>query len=136
MHRLNTGGGDGSPYSHLKGKFDKSMESMLERHYYSQENRVWKYDVETRDLRPYQDLIARREENTYDEERNIRNWNEVDESTIITAREAEKKLKRLTMAKYSLELFDEIIGEMMREKKTILEMMAELDCGETEIYAS
>ena len=40
------------------------------------------------------------------------------------------------MAKYSNELFDEIIEEMMREKKTILEMMAELDAGETEIYAS
>jgi len=40
------------------------------------------------------------------------------------------------MAKYSPELFDEIIEEMMREKKTILEMMAELDAGEIEIYAS
>ena len=92
--------------------------------------------METRDLRPYKDLIARREENTYDDERNVRNWNEVDETTIITAREAEKKLKRLTMAKYSIELFDEIISEMMREKKTILEMMAELDCSEAEIFAS
>jgi len=34
------------------------------------------------------------------------------------------------MAKYSQDLFDEIIGEMMREKKTILEMMAELDADE------
>jgi len=40
------------------------------------------------------------------------------------------------MAKYSHELFDEIIEEMMREKKTILEMMAELDAQESEIYAS
>jgi len=31
------------------------------------------------------------------------------------------------MAKYSVELFDEIIEEMMRDKKTIMEMMAELD---------
>ena len=34
------------------------------------------------------------------------------------------------MAKYSIELFDEIIEEMMREKKTIMEMMAELDVDE------
>lgn len=40
------------------------------------------------------------------------------------------------MAKYSAELFDEIIEEMMREKKTILEMMAELDATEIEIYTS
>lgn len=40
------------------------------------------------------------------------------------------------MAKYSHELFDEIIAEMMREKKTLMEMMAELDCDDTAIYAS
>ena len=40
------------------------------------------------------------------------------------------------MAKYSHELFDEIVEEMMREKKTILEMMAELDCVEADLYAS
>lgn len=55
---------------------------------------------------------------------------------IVQAREAEKKLKRLKMAKYSHELFDEIIAEMMREKKTLMEMMAELDCDDTAIYAS
>lgn len=40
------------------------------------------------------------------------------------------------MAKYSQDLFDEIIEEMMREKKTIMEMMAELDCDEENIYAA
>ena len=40
------------------------------------------------------------------------------------------------MAKYSHDLFDEIIGEMMREKKTLMEMMAELDVDESAIYAS
>ena len=61
---------------------------------------------------------------------------DIDERTLIQAREAEKKLKRLKMAKYSNDLFDEIIEEMMREKKTILEMMAELDAQEAEIYVS
>jgi hypothetical protein len=46
------------------------------------------------------------------------------------ARDAERKLKRLKMAKYSMDLFDEIISEMMRDKKTIMEMLAELDCDE------
>lgn len=40
------------------------------------------------------------------------------------------------MAKYSTELFDEIIEEMMRDKKTIMEMMAELDVDESAIYAA
>lgn len=61
---------------------------------------------------------------------------DVDEKLIQQAREAEKKLKRLKMAKYSNDLFDEIIEEMMREKKTIMEMMAELDCDDSAIYAS
>jgi hypothetical protein len=33
-------------------------------------------------------------------------------------------------------LFDEIIEEMMREKKTILEMLAELDADEEQVYAA
>lgn len=40
------------------------------------------------------------------------------------------------MAKYSVDLFDEIIEEMMRDKKTIMEMMAELDVDDSAIYAS
>ena len=34
------------------------------------------------------------------------------------------------MAKYSVELFDEILEEMTKEKKSMLEMMAELDVDE------
>ena len=49
---------------------------------------------------------------------------------ILRAVEAEKKLKRLRMAKYSEELFDEIVQEMMKEKRTMMEMMAELDVDE------
>ena len=59
-----------------------------------------------------------------------------DQRIIIQAREAEKKLKRLKMAKYSIELLDEIIEEMMRERKTVMEMMAELDVDENMVYAS
>jgi len=40
------------------------------------------------------------------------------------------------MAKFSTDLFDELVEEMMREKKTLLEMMAELDTYEADIYAS
>jgi hypothetical protein len=49
---------------------------------------------------------------------------------LQVAKEAEKRLKRLKMAKYSVDLFDDIIEEIMREKKTIMEMLAELDCEE------
>ena len=45
-------------------------------------------------------------------------------------------MKRLRMAKYSYELFDEIVTEMMREKRTMMEMMAELDCDEENIYSA
>ena len=45
-------------------------------------------------------------------------------------------MKRLRMAKYSVELFDEIVTEMMKDKRTLMEMMAELDAVELDIYAS
>ncbi len=61
---------------------------------------------------------------------------DIDTSVIEKAREAERKLKRLKMAKFSQDLFDEIIEEMMRDKKTIMEMMAELDADEDQVYAS
>ena len=38
------------------------------------------------------------------------------------------------MAKYSIELFDEIVEEMMREKKTIMEMMVDLDVDENAVF--
>ena len=42
-------------------------------------------------------------------------------------------MKRLRMAKYSIELFDEIVIEMMKEKRTMMEMMAELDVDDEKI---
>lgn len=42
----------------------------------------------------------------------------------------------MRMAKYSYELFDEIVTEMMREKRTMMEMMAELDVEDEKITES
>ena len=95
---------------------------------------MWRYNAEKAEFRSLQELIDKREEATIDKY-SFRKA-DVDESILERAREAERKLKRLRMAKYSQDLFDEIIGEMMREKKTILEMMAELDADEEGIYAS
>ena len=55
---------------------------------------------------------------------------------INRAIDAEKKMKRLRMAKYSLELFDEIVIEMMKDKRTLMEMMAELDVDDEKILES
>jgi len=60
----------------------------------------------------------------------------VDQTLIARAIDAEKKMKRLRMAKYSTELFDEIITEMMKEKRTLMEMMAELDVDDEKIVES
>ena len=50
--------------------------------------------------------------------------------------EAERKMKKLRMAKYSIELFDEIVIDMMKEKRTMMEMMAELDVDDEKITES
>lgn len=57
----------------------------------------------------------------------------VDQTLISRALDAEKKMKRLRMAKYSQELFDEIVIEMMKDKRSMMEMMAELDVDDDKI---
>ena len=125
MHKLNTAK-KGHPAAHLNSKFETQLMQLIELHYTV--DRQWKYNAETRSLRPMQEMIAKRENARMED--HVLSKSDVDEETIIKARDAEKKLKRLKMAKYSHDLFDEIIEEMMREKKTILEMMAELDASE------
>ena len=56
-----------------------------------------------------------------------------DQTLIQKSLQAEKKMKRLRMAKYSTDLFDEIVTEMMKEKRTLMEMMAELDVDDEKI---
>jgi hypothetical protein len=106
----------------------------LKRHYNENVDRKWRYDAENHRWRTLQELIDRREETGLEDQKNRKA--DVDESLITQAREAERRLKRLKMAKYSTELFDEIIAEMMRENRVMMEMMAELDCDEDAIYAS
>ena len=60
----------------------------------------------------------------------------MDQTLIQRALEAEQKMKRLRMAKYSQELFDEIVMEMMKERRTLMEMMAELDVDDEKILES
>lgn len=78
--------------------------------------------------------MERREETQYGNQTQTKP--DTDESVLEVAREAERKLKRLKMAKYSTELFDEIVKEMMNEKKTIMEMMAELDVEDEAIFSA
>jgi hypothetical protein len=132
MTDINAGGEGKCPK--LKGVATKYIETFLSKHYNSNADRKWRYDVENKRWRSLQELIDRREETGPEDQKLLKAA--VDERLIVQAREAEKKLKRLKMAKYSHELFDEIITEMMKDKKTLMEMMVELDCDDQAIYAS
>lgn len=79
-------------------------------------------------------MLDRRENSKQDEMSVLKG--SVDQTLVARAVEAEKKMKRLRMAKYSKELFDEIVLEMMKSKRTIMEMMAELDVDDEKIYES
>jgi len=103
----------------------------FEAKHYSQ-NFKWKYNTETLEKYTLKTLISRSEATEYGNETQTKP--DTDESVLEVAREAERKLKRLKMAKYSTELFDEIVKEMMNEKKTIMEMMAELDVEDDAIF--
>ena len=104
----------------------------MESHY--TQNRKWRYCDKRRIERPVSELIAMSDEAKIEDFKILKSA--TDQRIVLQAKEAEKKLKRLKMAKYSQELFDEIIEEMMREKKTVMEMMAELDVDDNTVYAS
>jgi len=97
-------------------------------------NREWRYDFDNAKLYSLQELIDRREKARPDDQ--IFGKGSEDQTLILRAMEAEKKMKRLRMAKYSLDLFDEIVIEMMKEKRTLMEMMAELDVDDEKIHES
>jgi hypothetical protein len=78
-----------------------------------------------------QELIARREVSKKDDF--IISRGKIDQTLVQRAQDAERKMKRLRMAKYSVELFDEIVAEMMKGKRTIMEMMADLDVDDEQI---
>jgi hypothetical protein len=42
-------------------------------------------------------------------------------------------MKKLRMARYSLDLFDEMVEDLLKLKRTTMEMMAELDCDDEAI---
>ena len=58
----------------------------------------------------------------------------MDQKVLEQAKAVEKRLKRLRMAKLSKDLFDEIVEEMVKEKRSLMEMMAELDVDDQAIY--
>ena len=49
---------------------------------------------------------------------------------VEQAKQIEQRLRRMKMAKLDKNLFDEIVEEMMKDKKSLLEMQAELDVDE------
>ena len=116
----------------MEYQFTTQLEDLIRKHY--TEDRKWRYSLEKADFNSLQDLIDRRED--CKREDTLIERAEMDTSIRERALAADRKLKRLKMAKFSKELFDEIVEEMMREKKTIMEMLAELDCTETQVYAA
>ncbi len=82
-------------------------------------------------MRTLDELIERREDCKYGD--SVQFKRAIDDSILERAKETERRLKRLAMAKYSLDLFDEIIEEMIKEKRSQMEMMAELDVDDQAI---
>lgn len=120
------------PKSHFFQKLDSNIAQLKEKHYNA--DREWRYNFDSGEMRSLQELIDRRETAKIDDM--VSGKGAVDQTLITRAIEAEKKMKRLRMAKYSTELFDEIVMEMMKDKRTLMEMMAELDVDDEKIVES
>ena len=61
-------------------------------------------------------MIDRREDAKYEDF--VIKKADINEKILETAKTAERRLKRLRMAKYSKDLFDEIVEEMLKEKRS------------------
>ena len=119
------------PKGPLFGKFDRVLDALRGKHY--TKDREWRYSLaEGGRLRTYAELVARREEPQL-EDFEYRKA-DIDQRVIEQAQAIENQMKRLRMAKLDKNLFDEIVEEMMKDKKTMLEMQAELDVDEQSIF--
>lgn len=127
LRKLNT-----DPQGPFFQQLDESISKLKERHYTP--DRKWRYDFEGQHLYTLEEMIAKREDSRIDDL--YTGKGSLDQTLIQRAIEAERKMKRLRMAKYSVELFDEIVTEMMKEKRTMMEMMAELDVDDEKILES
>lgn len=126
IRRLNT-----DPKSPFFKKLDEHLKK-LKTHYTA--DRKWRYDFEGGHMYSLDEMIAKRDTAKQDDFMTSKGGE--DKTLIQKAMEAEKKMKRLRMAKYSVDLFDEIVTEMMKEKRTLMEMMAELDVDDEKILES
>ncbi len=112
-------------------KLDGPLKKLTEKHY--TKDRQWRYSLEDGGrMRTWDELVARREEpqlSSY-----IIKKAEIDQKVLEQAKAVEKRLKRLRMAKLSKDLFDEIVDEMLKDKRSLMEMMAELDVDDQAIF--
>jgi len=83
-------------------------------------------------MRTWDELVARREDAQLGDY--LIKKADIDQKVLEQAKAVEKRLKRLRMAKLSKDLFDEILDEMIKEKRSLMEMMAELDVDDQAIY--
>lgn len=117
-------------------KLDDKIDAFKNKHYNA--DREWRYEFNGDDglgrPRSLDEIISKKENSKIDDFLISKGGEDL--TLINRAAFAEKKMKRLRMAKYSEDLFDEIVIEMMKEKRTLMEMMAELDVEDEKIMES
>eukprot|EP00350_Pseudokeronopsis_sp_OXSARD2_P003203 CAMPEP_0170560980 /NCGR_PEP_ID=MMETSP0211-20121228/52067_1 /TAXON_ID=311385 /ORGANISM="Pseudokeronopsis sp., Strain OXSARD2" /LENGTH=161 /DNA_ID=CAMNT_0010875907 /DNA_START=44 /DNA_END=529 /DNA_ORIENTATION=+ len=116
-----------------KNPFFQKLEEVLallkDKHYTV--NRQWRYNLEEGRWRTLQELIDRREDCKYGD--SIITREDEDTKVLDRAKKIELRLKKMRMAKFSKDLFDEIVEDMRNDNRTLIEMMAELDVDEATI---
>lgn len=91
----------------------------------------WRYNFTERRFRTYEELVARRDDCAYGD------WSfrkvKIDKAAEARKEVEARNLRRLQLSKYNPDLYTEIIEEMMKDGRTMLEMMIELDTDEQSI---
>lgn len=112
-------------------KLEAPLKKLSDKHY--TKDRQWRYSLEDGGrMRTFDELRANRENS--DLSKFVIKKADIDQKVLEQARAVEKRMKRLRMAKLSKDLFDEIVEEMLKEKRSLMEMMAELDVDDQAIF--
>jgi hypothetical protein len=118
MSKLNT-----DPSSPLFELMTADIEAFVKKHY--NKNRAWRYNLEEARMRTYQELVANRD-NCNEADFTIQ-LKPADNAFIEAEKKAQQKMQRMKLAKYDKDLLEQVLKEMMKEGRTLMEMMAELD---------
>lgn len=121
------------PKSCKYNKLDAMLANYKKTHYH--EDRQWRYSCEEMRRYDIRELIAKREDAVESNYLNrcLATVGREEKSIKGGSSTSMERAKRLQMAKHSEDIFDELVSELLKKKKNLTQICAELECDEMDI---